>query len=80
MDATKERKLKISLGYRDGEPLLRGIEKISKPSLRVYTSAKEIPQVLRGRGEVIISTPRGILAGKEAKKAKIGGELLLKVW
>ena len=76
----KERKMIISLGYREDEPLLQGIEKISKPSLRVYTPARNIPRVLRGRGEVIISTPKGILTGSEARKVKTGGELLLKVW
>jgi len=76
----ESRKLKLSLRYQDGQPALRGIERVSKPSLRIYTSAKKIPPVLRGLGEVILSTPRGILTGKEAKKAKVGGELLLKVW
>ena len=76
----KSLRLEISLGYQDGEPLIRGIERISKPSLRFYTSVRKIPRILGGRGEVIISTPKGILTGKEAKKAKAGGELLLKVW
>jgi len=76
----KASKLKISLGYQDGEPLISCVERISKPSLRFYTSAKKIPKILGGRGEVIISTPKGILTGREAKKAKAGGELLLKVW
>jgi len=76
----KDRKLKISLGYQDSKPLIRGIERISKPSLRFYTSTKKIPRILGGRGEVIISTPKGVLTGREAKKAKLGGELLLKVW
>ena len=76
----KDRKLKISLGYQDSKPLIRGIERISKPSLRFYTSTKKIPRILGGRGEVIISTPKGVLTGREAKKANLGGELLLKVW
>lgn len=74
------RKLKVALRYRDGEPAVSGVERISRPSLRVYTPASKIPKVLGGRGEVIISTPKGVLTGREAKRAKLGGELLLKVW
>ena len=76
----KEKRLKISLRYQESEPALQAIEKVSKPSLRLYTRAEKIPKVLGGRGEVILSTPKGILTGAEAKKARLGGELLLKVW
>jgi small subunit ribosomal protein S8 len=76
----KEKVLLISLRYEGDTPRLDGIERISKLSLRVYSSTKEIPRVLGGRGEVILSTPKGILSGAEAKKNKTGGELLLKIW
>jgi len=76
----KEKRLKISLRYQESEPAIHAIEKVSKPSLRLYTRAEKIPKVLSGRGEVILSTPKGILTGAEAKKARLGGELLLRVW
>jgi small subunit ribosomal protein S8 len=76
----KERTLKLGLRYENDQPAIRCIETISKPSLRVYTSAEAMPRILRGLGEVVVSTPKGILAGYEAKKAKSGGELILKVW
>jgi len=72
--------LKLGLRYENDQPAIRSIKTISKPSLRVYTSAEAMPRILRGLGEVVVSTPKGILAGYEAKKAKVGGELILKVW
>lgn len=76
----KNNKLEITLRYVDNKPALLGIERISKPSLRIYKAANEIPKVLGGKGQIIISTSRGIMSGSEAKKTKSGGELLLKVW
>jgi small subunit ribosomal protein S8 len=76
----KGRTLKLGLRYENDQPAIRSIKTISKPSLRVYTSAEAMPRILRGLGEVVVSTPKGILAGYEAKKAKVGGELILKVW
>jgi small subunit ribosomal protein S8 len=56
------------------------IDKVSKPGRRVYVSANEIPRIKSGRGIVLISTTQGILTGNEAKKARIGGEVLIKVY
>lgn len=56
------------------------ISKISKPGRRVYTTADEIPKVKSGRGVVLISTSKGIMSGQEAKKQRLGGEVLVKVW
>lgn len=72
--------LKIELSYTNNKPTLNEVKRISKPSLRVYKSSRGIPRILSGRGEVLISTPKGILTGAEAKKQKLGGELLLKIW
>lgn len=80
IESKEKRTLKILLRYEGDQPAIRGIKIISKPSLRVYTSAKAMPKILRGLGEVIVSTHRGILTGAEAKKIKSGGELILKVW
>ena len=75
-----KRILKIELLYKDKEPLVSELKRVSKPSLRVYTSSKKIPRILRGRGEVFLSTPKGILTGAQARKMKTGGEILLKIW
>ena len=56
------------------------IEKVSKPGRRVYTAAEDIPTIKSGRGAVIISTPKGLMTGREAKKNHLGGEVLVKVW
>ncbi len=56
------------------------ISKVSKPGRRVYTSANDIPKVKSGRGTVLISTSKGVMSGQEAVKARLGGEILVKVW
>ena len=56
------------------------IEKVSKPGRRVYTAAEDIPTIKSGRGAVIISTSKGLMTGKEAKKNRLGGEILVRVW
>ena len=56
------------------------LTKVSKPGRRVYTGVSEIPKVKSGRGTVLISTSKGIMTGEEAKKAKLGGEILVRVW
>lgn len=75
-----KRIIKIDLLYKDKEPMVNELKRVSKPSLRVYTSSKKIPRILRGRGEVLLSTPKGILTGSQARKMKAGGEVLLKIW
>lgn len=59
---------------------INAIEKVSKPGRRVYAGAAEIPTIKSGRGAVLISTSKGIMTGQEAKKAKLGGEILIKVY
>jgi len=72
--------LKVSLKYNQDEEVLKGLERVSKPSKRVYVSKAEIPQVLGGLGTSVLSTSQGIMTGKQAREEGIGGELLLKVW
>ncbi|MDQ6800685.1 MAG: 30S ribosomal protein S8 [Acidobacteriota bacterium] len=73
--------LRIDLKYSsDGEPVIHGIERISRPGRRVYRNTKEIPRVLGGLGLAIVSTSKGVLAGHEAAKSGIGGEVLCQVW
>ena len=59
---------------------ITGLKRVSRPGLRRYVGATEIPRVLGGMGTVILSTPKGVLSGREAKKQKLGGELLAYVW
>lgn len=76
-----ERQIKIYLKYGDkNEPVIYGLERISKPGLRVYVQHKEIPRVYGGLGIAILSTSKGMMAGKQAFKQGIGGELLCYVW
>ena len=63
-----------------GDSAITDIQRISKPGLRVYTPAGKIPRVLSGLGVVILSTSKGLLTGKEARKGQIGGELICKIW
>ena len=56
------------------------IEKVSKPGRRVYTAAEDIPTIKSGRGTIIISTSKGLMTGRDAKKNRLGGEILVKVW
>jgi small subunit ribosomal protein S8 len=73
--------LRIKLRYGpEKEKVITGLRRISRPGLRVYTGKTEIPRVLGGLGLVIISTSRGIMSGKRAKKLGVGGEVLAYVW
>lgn len=72
--------LEIELIYVDGKPRIEGVEQISKQSRRTYTKAKEIKSVLNGYGALILTTPNGIMTDKEARKEKVGGEVLFKIW
>lgn len=71
----------ITLKYgKNKERVISGLKRISKPGLRVYAKAEEIPTVLNGLGISIVSTSKGIMTGKEAKKENLGGEVLAYVW
>jgi len=75
------RAIKIYLKYSDkNQPVLSGLERVSKPGLRVYVQQKEIPRVYGGLGIAIVSTPKGVLTGHQAWRQGIGGELLCYVW
>jgi small subunit ribosomal protein S8 len=76
----EKRRIKLNLLYRDEAPAIIGIERVSKPSLRRYSKYVELKPILGGLGEVILSTPKGVVSGREAKRMKSGGEVLLKVW
>jgi small subunit ribosomal protein S8 len=70
----------IELKYYDGEPVIREIERISKPGRRVYASVKNIPRVMNGLGLSILSTPQGVMSDNEARDKNVGGEVLCRVF
>jgi small subunit ribosomal protein S8 len=72
--------LKIELKYVDGEPVIREISRVSKPGRRVYSKIGDLPRVYNGLGVSILSTPRGVLSDNEARAAKVGGEVLCRVF
>ena len=72
--------LEIELLYVGEVPRLTGVDRISKPSRRIYQKSNDIRPFKSGYGSVIFSTPKGILIGSEAKKQKVGGEVLFKIW
>jgi small subunit ribosomal protein S8 len=74
-------RLRVSLKYdSDGEPIVNGLERVSRPGRRVYSGAAEIPQVLDGLGMSIVSTSKGIVTGRQAREQRLGGEILCNVW
>jgi len=70
----------VSLKYVDGEAVIKGLKRISKPGRRVYTSVENLPKVLGGLGIAIVSTPKGVIIDKECRKHNVGGEVLCYVW
>ena len=72
--------IKIILKYDGREPALTDVKRVSKPGLRVYKGVKEIRKVLNGYGIAVVSTPKGLMTDKEARKAGMGGELMAEVW
>ena len=70
----------IDLKYKNLLPVIYGIKQISKPGLRVYQECKKLPYVLHGLGTAVISTSKGVMTDKEARKNKIGGEVLIYIW
>jgi small subunit ribosomal protein S8 len=72
--------IKIELKYREGEPVIQDIKRISKPGRRVYANIKDLPYVLNGLGISIVSTSKGVMSDSEARKANIGGEILCNVF
>ena len=76
-----QKTIEVALRYnKDKTPYIHGVERVSKPGRRVYCQVNKIHPVKYGKGLLVLSTPKGILAGKEAKKEKVGGEILFKIW
>jgi small subunit ribosomal protein S8 len=72
--------IEVELKYFDGEPVIRELERVSKPGRRVYTSVRNLPRINNGLGVAIVSTPKGVMADHDARDANVGGEILCTVF
>jgi len=79
-DKSKKNNLHVDLKYNNGTPVIREIDRISKPGRRVYAKADTIPKIQNGLGIAIVSTSKGIMSDNEARTQKIGGEIICKVF
>jgi len=73
-------KLEIMLKYNSGNPVISSIERVSKPGRRIFSSAESLPKINNGLGIAIVSTPKGVMSDMDARKQKIGGEIICKVF
>ena len=80
IDEKHQGKLTLMLKYNKKERIITGLKRISKPGLRVYASAYDMPRVLNGYGIAVVSTSKGIMTDKEARKQNLGGEVLAYIW
>lgn len=80
-DNAKDKTISVELKYGpDGEKVITGLKRISKPGLKVYAKSDALPRVLNGLGVAIISTSKGLMTDRDARKAKLGGEVVAYVW
>ena len=80
IEATPRNSIHVVINENNEAPRINEITKVSKPGRRVYAGVNELPKVKSGRGIILISTSKGVMTGDEAKKARLGGEILVKVW
>ena len=81
VDSEQGKMIEITLKYGpNGEKVIQGLKRISKPGLRIYSNAEQLPQVLNGLGIAIVSTSKGVVTDKQARKLNVGGEVLAYVW
>ena len=76
----KQGVIHMTLKYDGKTPVITGLRRVSKPGLRIYTSCEDMPKVMKGLGVAILSTSKGVMTDKEAKKLNVGGEVLAFVW
>ena len=73
--------LKVNLKYGEGKtPVIKGLRRVSKPGLRIYSNAEDLPKVLKGLGIAVISTSKGVMTDRQARKENVGGEVLAFIW
>lgn len=72
--------IRVYLKYTNGKPAIQGLRRVSSPGLRRYVNQHQIPRVLNGLGTAILTTPKGLLTGNQARRAGVGGEILAEIW
>lgn len=77
---SKQNVISVLLKYTDGVPAINGLKRISKPGLRIYKKSDDLPRVLNGLGTAVISTSKGLLTDKEARRQDTGGEVVCFIW
>lgn len=80
LEDDKQNILRIHLKYRDNKPVILGLKRVSKPGIRQYRKSSELPRVLNGLGIVIVSTSKGIMTDAQARKERLGGEVMAYIW
>ena len=80
VEGTKIKRIKLKLKFEGRKGVIAGLRRISTPGLRRYVGSTEIPRVLGGMGTAIVSTPRGVMTGVQARKENVGGELVCYIW
>ena len=81
IDDNKQGIIKIALKYTDGKtPVITGLRRVSKPGLRIYSDVENMPKVMKGLGVAIISTSKGVMTDRQARKENVGGEVLAYIW
>ncbi len=81
IDDKKQGLLRVTLKYQEnGAPVISGLRRVSKPGLRIYASSEDMPKVMKGLGTAIISTSKGVMTDKAARRENVGGEVLAFVW
>lgn len=77
----KQGVIKVTLKYAEGkQPVITGLRRVSKPGLRIYTNVEDMPKVMKGLGVAIISTSKGVMTDRQARKENVGGEVLAYIW
>jgi small subunit ribosomal protein S8 len=80
VDDGKQGMMKILLSYKEGEPVIQGIERVSTPGRRQYAGAEQMPRILDGLGYAVVSTSHGLLTDTECRRQNVGGEVICKIW
>jgi small subunit ribosomal protein S8 len=80
VEGSSRRRLRLKLKYQGRKGVIAGLRRVSRPGLRRYVGSQDVPRVLAGLGTAILSTPRGVMTGTQARRQNVGGELLCYVW
>lgn len=80
IEDNKQGVIRVTLKYVDNTSAIQGLRRVSKPGLRIYSNSEDMPKVMRGLGTAIVSTSKGVMTDKDARKQNVGGEVLAFIW